>query len=185
MSEDADSGIPTARNVHHISITVPDLTEAVDFFVEVLGAELLYRKGPFADPEFMETNLDVHPDAEGKLAMLRCGPTTNVELFEWESPDQTERHPKNSDVGASHLGIEVDDMDAALDYLDDVEGVEILGTPQTNEEGPTGGLTYVYVTAPWGYQFEVLEAPDAMPYAESADDELYGPAAEWSARPDA
>ncbi|MFC7080668.1 VOC family protein [Halorussus caseinilyticus] len=185
MSDESRSGVPTARNVHHVSITVPDLDEAVDFFVDVLGAELLYEKGPFADPEFMETNLNVHPEAEGQLAMLRFGPTTNLELFEWDSPDQEEGHPSNSDVGASHLGIQVEDIDAAIDYLEGVEGVEILGTPQHNEEGPTGGLTYVYFTAPWGYQLELLEAPETMPYAESADDRLYGPADDWSDRPDA
>lgn len=185
MSEESHAGIPTARNVHHVSVTVPDLDDAVEFFVEVLGGQLLYEKGPFADPDFMETNLNVHPEAEARLAMLRFGPTTNVELFEWDSPDQTERHPSNSDVGASHLAIEVEDMDAAVEYLDGVEGVDVLGSPRTNDEGPTGGLTYVYVTAPWGYQFEIVEAPETMPYAESSEDRLYGPADDWSARPDA
>jgi catechol 2,3-dioxygenase-like lactoylglutathione lyase family enzyme len=185
MPSDSHNGIPTARNVHHVSITVPDLEEGVEFFVEVLDAELLYEKGPFGDLDFMETNLDVHPEAEAKLAMLRCGPTTNVELFEWDAPDQTDGHPNLSDEGSSHLAIEVEDMDTAVEYLEGVECVEVLGSPNTNDEGPTGGLTYVFATAPWGYQFEIVEAPETMPYAEEADDLLYGPADDWSDRPDA
>ncbi|RBL80330.1 VOC family protein, partial [Streptomyces cavourensis] len=45
------SRIPGARAVHHIAYTVPDLDQAVDFFTEVIGAELAYRLGPVEDPE--------------------------------------------------------------------------------------------------------------------------------------
>ncbi|RBI59952.1 hypothetical protein DMJ13_19835 [halophilic archaeon] len=65
----------TAQNVHHVGITVPDLDAAVDFFVEAIGCDELYRKGPFGDSEgrTMERRLDVHPDATASLAMLRWG----------------------------------------------------------------------------------------------------------------
>jgi catechol 2,3-dioxygenase-like lactoylglutathione lyase family enzyme len=42
-------GIPTARNVDHFGYNVPNLDEAIDFFVEVLGAEEAFRWGPMAD----------------------------------------------------------------------------------------------------------------------------------------
>ena len=32
-------GIPTARNVDHFGYNIPNLDEAIDFFVEALGAE--------------------------------------------------------------------------------------------------------------------------------------------------
>lgn len=53
MSDDIDapSGIPTARNVDHVGVTVPDLDGAVSFFVDVLGCEVIYRTVPFSDPE--------------------------------------------------------------------------------------------------------------------------------------
>jgi catechol 2,3-dioxygenase-like lactoylglutathione lyase family enzyme len=176
----------TARNVHHVGITVPDLDEAVEFFVDALDCDVLYRKGPFGDPDgdSMERRLDVHPDARASLAMLRCGPTMNLELFEWNAPDQDETPPKNSDVGGMHLGLQIEDLDTAVDALADRDDVTVLDTPQTNEDGPTAGLTYVYCRVEWGLYLELLEIPDRMPYADETDEQLYGPASSWTFRPD-
>src|SRR4051794_35062762 len=83
-------GIPTARSVEHVAFTEPDLDEAVDFFVDVLGADELYRVGPFSDPDgdWMETQLGVHLRASCEVAHLRLGPNVNLELFSWDAPDQ-------------------------------------------------------------------------------------------------
>jgi catechol 2,3-dioxygenase-like lactoylglutathione lyase family enzyme len=176
----------TARNVHHVGLTVPDLDEAIDFFVDAIECEVLYRKGPFGDSDgdSMERRLGVHPDATASLAMLRCGPTTNLELFEWDAPDQDETPPKNSDIGAMHLGLQVEDIDSAVETLADRDDVTILDTPQTNDDGPTAGLTYVYCQVEWGLSLELVEAPDRMPYADDTDEQLYGPAPSWTFRPD-
>jgi len=177
--------IPTATNVHHVGVTVPDLDEAVEFFVDCVGAEPLYRKGPFGDSEgdMMERRLDVHPDATASLATLRCGPTTNLELFEWEAPDADDTSPQLSDVGATHIGIQVNDIDEAVEALEERDDVEILDEPRTNDDGPTAGLTYVFLRTPWGMYLELVEAPDdGMPYEEDADDTLYGPAPSWGHR---
>lgn len=176
----------TAQNAHHVGLTVPNLDEAVDFFVDAIGCEELYRKGPFGDSDgqSMERRLGVHPDATATLAMLRCGPTMNLELFEWDAPDQDETPPKNSDIGAMHLGLQVADIDAAMDGLADRDDVTMLDGPQTNNDGPTEGLTYVYCRVEWGLYLELLEAPDRMPYADEADERLYGPAPSWSFRPE-
>lgn len=181
----SENGIPSSRNVHHVGVTVPDLEEATDFFVDVLGCELLYEKGPFGDPEgdTMERRLDVHPDAEASLAMLRCGPVTNLELFEWDAPDQDESMPANSDAGATHLGIHVDDIEAAVSYVSEDDRVELLDEPQTNDDGPTAGLTYVFFKTDWGMYLELLEAPEEMPYEDDAAGELFGPAESWDSRP--
>ncbi|MEK8104580.1 VOC family protein [Micromonospora sp. M12] len=44
-------GIPGARAVHHVAYTVPDLGQAVQFFVDVIGAELVYQLDRVADPD--------------------------------------------------------------------------------------------------------------------------------------
>ena len=181
-----DSHPLTAQNMHHVGITVPDLDEAVAFFVEALDCELLYRKGPFGDPDgdSMKRRLDVHPDATASLAMLRCGPTMNLELFEWDAPDQDETPPKNSDVGGTHLGLQVQDIETAVERLADRDDVTVLDEPQTNEDGPTAGLTYVYCQVEWGLYLELLETPDEMPYADESEEQLYGPAPSWEYRPE-
>jgi len=108
----------------------------------------------------------------------------NLELFEWDAPDQNETSPKNSDVGGMHLGLHVEHIDAAVDVLADRDDVTVLDTPQTNDDGPTEGLTYVFCRVEWGLYLELLEAPDRMPYADETDERLYGPAPSWTFRPD-
>ncbi|GAA5048754.1 VOC family protein [Haladaptatus pallidirubidus] len=176
----------TVQNVHHVGITVPDLDEAVNFFVDAIGCDLLYRKGPFGDSDgdSMERRLDVHPDATASLAMLRCGPTMNLELFEWDAPDQDDTPPNNADIGATHLGLQVEDIDVAIDGLADRDDVTMLDGPQTNDDGPTEGLTYIFCRVNWGLYLELLEAPERMPYADDTDERLYGPAPSWTHRPD-
>ena len=67
-------GIVSARHVDHVGLVVPDLDAAIDFFEQALGALLLWRVGPFE-----ETPTGVPIEAV-TLAMLRLGPTLNVEL---------------------------------------------------------------------------------------------------------
>jgi catechol 2,3-dioxygenase-like lactoylglutathione lyase family enzyme len=177
-------GIPGARNVHHVAYTVPDLDQAVDFFVTVLGAELLYRIGPVEerDSNWMTRQLNVHPRASTHIAMLRLGPVTNLELFQYSAPEQRRQLPRNSDWGGHHLAIHVDDVDAAVAYLQSVPGVKVLGEAQTISEGPIAGDRWVYFLTPWGMQMEVLNMPKGMPYERDTDSRLFGPSESWSSR---
>src|ERR1700753_1750145 len=105
--------VPTMRAVDHVAYTVPDLDAAVAFFVDHFGAELIFRDGPFADSggDAMQRRLDVDPKATCSLAMLRLGRHHNVELFEYDAPEQSDALPRNSDVGGHHLAFYVDDID--------------------------------------------------------------------------
>jgi catechol 2,3-dioxygenase-like lactoylglutathione lyase family enzyme len=40
-------GIVSARHVDHVGFTVPDLDAAIEFFERALGADLLWKLGPF------------------------------------------------------------------------------------------------------------------------------------------
>ena len=184
MSE-AARGIPGARNVHHVAYTVPDLDQAVDFFVKVIGADVLYRIDKVEDPtgDWMTRQLNVHPRARARIAMLRLGPVTNLELFEYTAPDQNRILPKNSDHGGHHLAFHVEDVDAAVAYLRLVPGVKILGEPQTITEGPIAGDRWVYFVSPWGMQLEVLNMPRGMPYEKDTDARLFGPCPSWQGAP--
>jgi catechol 2,3-dioxygenase-like lactoylglutathione lyase family enzyme len=177
-------GIPGARNVHHLAYTVPNLDQAVDFFVNVLGAELLYRIGPVEDQtgDWMTRHLNVDPRASTHIAMLRFGPVTNLELFEYTAPDQRRELPRNSDWGGHHLAIDVENVDAAVDYLRSVPGVKILDEPETITEGPIAGDRWVYFLTPWGMQMEVLNMPKGMPYEKDTDARLFGPCKPWNDR---
>lgn len=82
--------IPTVHNTHHLGLNVADLDAAVHFFVSVLGAQEVFRFGPFSDPtgDSVQRTLGVHPRARLVGAMLRFGPNFNLELLKYHAPDQ-------------------------------------------------------------------------------------------------
>jgi len=102
-------GLPGLRGTDHIGFTVPDLDEAVRFFVDILGCEPFYELGPFqSDGDWMATHLNVHPRAVmRRLKFVRCGFGSNFEIFEYSAPDQRRDQPANSDVGGHHLAFYV------------------------------------------------------------------------------
>lgn len=182
-TEGTRRGIPTARSADHVGITVPDLEAAIAFFTDHLGCELGWRIGPMsADDDWMTKALNVHPRAVGHIAMLRMGPTFNIELFQYASPDQVTTHPKNSDIGGSHLAIYVDDIDEAAEYLAAIPGVKLQLGPNTVEDGSdVDGIRFCYFLTPWGYQMELVSAPNGLKFEQTSDVRLAPPAPDWNA----
>jgi catechol 2,3-dioxygenase-like lactoylglutathione lyase family enzyme len=170
--------IPGVRGVDHVGLTVPDMAQAVGFFVEVLGAEAFYSVGPFPDDgtDANEISFGVHPRAVlHEIRLLRFN-NINVELFEWEAPDQRREPPRLSDVGASELCLYVDDMDDAIAALRR-NGVEVLGE-KLALDGPEAGpdATYQYFRTPWGAVMELISYPHGRAYEASSARRLFNPA---------
>jgi catechol 2,3-dioxygenase-like lactoylglutathione lyase family enzyme len=176
MSVARADGIPSMVGVDHIGMTVPKLQDGIDFFTKVLGCQYVYTAGPFADPKgkWMETNLAVDAGASTTLAMVRCGPTQNIELFEYDAKDQVKTPMKNSDVGGFHLAFYVTDLKQAVDYLKTVPGVQVLGDPTPVSGQPNGGETFVYFKTPWGANMELLTYPGGLDYEKTTDKRLFG-----------
>lgn len=164
-------GIPGMRGMEHIGFTVPDIDEACDFFERILGGQTLYTAAKdfrVDDSDWMAEHLRVHPRAVvTEFRYMRIGNGTNLEIFEYTSPDQNETPPKNSDIGGHHLAFYVDDMDAAIAFLKEND-VEVLGEPTSYEEGPNIGLTWCYFMAPWGMQLEIVSAPNGTVFDNEA-----------------
>ncbi|MEU3002289.1 VOC family protein [Streptomyces sp. NPDC006995] len=169
--------IPGATGVHHLGLTVPDLSSAVAFFTEVLGAEVLYRLGTVSDPDgsWMSDHLNVHEHAAVEIAMLRFGPTTNIELFEYRAPDQRRRHPRNSDWGGHHLAVWTEDFDASFAYLERQQGVVPLGESDVVDGGPIAGTRWIYFSTPVGLYLELVSAPTGLAYEEDTPARLFRP----------
>jgi catechol 2,3-dioxygenase-like lactoylglutathione lyase family enzyme len=173
----AADGLPGMRGHDHTGITVPDMDQAVKFFVDVLGCKKAMSFGPFSDSKgtFMKDALDVNPRAViTQITMVRCGVGSNIELFSYQSPDQQVVQPKNSDIGGYHIAFYVDDIKAADSYLRS-KGVWTLFGPIPVTEGPAAGQTIVYFKAPWGLQMEAISYPKGMAYEKDAETILWSP----------
>ena len=165
------------RGHDHTGVTVPDMAQAVDFFVNVVGCQEVMSFGPFSDDKgtFMQDVLNVHPRAViEQITQIRCGYGSNIELFKYTSPDQQDATPKNSDIGGYHIALYVDDMKAAKDYLDS-KGVKTFIGPIPVEEGPAAGQTILYFLAPWGLQLEAISYPQGMAYEKDSPTILWTP----------
>ena len=176
-------GAPTTkitglRGVEHVGFTVPDIDEAIAFFVDVLGCEFFYEMGPFSDPDggtWMADNLGVHPRAViSRLAVLRCGNGANFELFEYAAPDQVAQWPRMSDYGGTHVALYVDDLDEALNALR-ASGVEPLGSGKKSAAGPEDGATFAHFLTPWGQMLEFVSYPEGREYCKTTDRRLWQP----------
>lgn len=168
--------VPGLIGSDHLGITVPDLDEADDFLVRVLGAERFYDLGPFEhSDDWMAEHLNVHPrTVMRRLRFYRLRTGVNLEVFEYEAADARRDPPLNSDVGGHHLALYVEDLDAAVAFLRE-EGVRVCGDP-TASSGPSRGQRWVYFLSPWGMQFELVSFPGGKAYERDAERRLWHPA---------
>ncbi|HEY0738258.1 MAG TPA: VOC family protein [Herpetosiphonaceae bacterium] len=142
-------GIPTAIRLDHYGYVVPDLDQAVAFFTQVLGFELIsldHQPLAFSDDRLARW-YNVHPRASARFAFVRYGRDT-VELTEWHAPDQNTVTPTNSDLGGRHLAIAVADVDAAIAYLQAQPGVTVFEKSVWN---------FAYFSTPWGMTLQVVQ----------------------------
>jgi catechol 2,3-dioxygenase-like lactoylglutathione lyase family enzyme len=169
-------GLPGLRGHDHTGITVPDMKQATDFFINVLGCKEAMEFGPFSDDktDFMSQLVNVNPRAViNKIVLVRCGYGSNIELFQYTSPDQKNMTPKNSDIGGYHIAFYVDDIKAAKEYLDG-KGVKTFFNLPVNE-GPAAGQSIFYFLTPWGLQMEAISYPKGMAYEKTSPIKLWSP----------
>jgi catechol 2,3-dioxygenase-like lactoylglutathione lyase family enzyme len=167
--------IPGLRGHDHTGITVPDIKAATAFFTDVIGCTHAMSFGPFKDDKgtFMTDVVNVNPRAViEEISMVRCGYGSNIELFQYTSPDQAKTEPKNSDVGGHHIALYVDDIDKAAAYLKD-KNVKTMQGPIPITEGPAAGQSILYFLTPWGLQMELISYPKGMAYEKDAKTPLW------------
>lgn len=168
-------GIPGLRGHDHTGITVPDVKAATTFFTDVLGCKHAMSFGPFSDDKgtFMQDVVNVNPRAViEEISMVRCGYGSNIELFQYKSPDQATTEPKNSDIGGHHIALYVDDIDKAAAYLKS-KNVKTMQGPIPVKEGPAAGQSILYFLTPWGLQMELISYPKGMAYEKTAKSVLW------------
>ena len=140
--------------VEHTGITVSSLQDALDFWVNVLGFNHLYT-WTFGNSPFIENLVGVN-GAEMSLAMVE-GYGHRVELLEYRGPaDRKIIKPRSCDVGSVHIGLYVDDLDAALVRVAEAGWLPVA-EPQTVQGGERDGMRLIYVRGPDGVTIEFMQ----------------------------
>jgi len=163
--------------IDHVGLTVPDIDEAVAWFEDVMGAEAPLSFGPISDPggSLMHDLLGVDPAAViDRITVVRIGHSANIELFQYQAPDQLHTHPLNSDWSGHHIAFYVTDIDAAVAYMED-KGVQKFLGPFSLTAGPAAGQTINYFKTPFGTYIELISYPNGMAYDVPGVKPLWSP----------
>jgi len=128
--------------IDHVGISVGNLEESVEWYIDKLGFELVRP-------------INRNPDSAMTIAQIRRG-NFNIELFEIEgaAPLPEYRRDPSADLrvhGLAHFAFEVDDALAVRDELE-AKGVEIVLPPR---EG--GGPAFFFVNDNSGNSFEFIQ----------------------------
>ena len=142
--------------VDHTGFTVSSLDEAVRFWTEAIGFELV-GKGELAGA-FPGTVTGV-PTPVLKAAIVKAPNGYLVELLEFASDKNEGRVPGSAGaIGATHFAITVSDIQHALKRVE-AEGWKANGTPAMIPSGGYKGRTVVYVSGPDGIIIELMQNP--------------------------
>ncbi len=98
------------RRADHVGFAVAFLDEALRFWVDGLGAQLV-RTGEMGG-EFLGQVTGAH-GAKVRMAIVALADQT-IELLEYQGPDRPSVPAKPFDPGFAHLALVVDDIDALL-----------------------------------------------------------------------
>lgn len=148
------------KGIHHIAISVPDLSQARDFYCGVLGFQVA-EEFDFGPDEISDRVTGVE-GAEADVLMLRAG-NVHVEIFEFKNKSVNPQHGNRPvcDHGFTHFALEVDgDIQAVYESLEQA-GVKwqspVVGDLEIE------GYSVTYGRDPFGNVIEIQKLAESNP----------------------
>jgi glyoxylase I family protein len=143
------------RGIHHAGIVVSQLDKAVDFYVGVLGLELMTEPTLASEGQHLDTILCLEKVCM-RGVMLRAGDSA-IELHEFYSPAWTGDRPVPANaLGAQHVAFRANDLAAEKAAIEDRGGV-FLADINVIDSGPFAGLRTAFLRDPDGIRIEFVE----------------------------
>jgi catechol 2,3-dioxygenase-like lactoylglutathione lyase family enzyme len=148
--------MPGATSIHHYGLTVSDMERSLAWYKRVFG--LLPGIEAGGSGEVIETLLQV-PDASLQAIFLSIG-DVELELLYYDSPEVLSPPARlaESDVGAGHVCLRVDDIHAAHHALL-AEGIAVTREPFEVPEGDMAGYWILRLHDPDGARIELFQLP--------------------------
>ncbi|MBI1879399.1 MAG: VOC family protein [Chloroflexi bacterium] len=140
----------------HTSYTVSNLERSLEFYVGLLGFEVLWQR-EITNQYFRD--IVGFPDGVVKAAHLRIpGSTHKLELFEYIAPAGTPADIRTNNPGSSHIAFIVEDLPAAYEELK-AKGVRFRSPPTAIDTGANKGAYALYMLDPDGITVELFQSP--------------------------
>ena len=138
--------------VHHVSFTVSDMEQSLDFYRGALGFEVLNDRT--VEGSFAETVTTLE-GVRMRIVHL-SGYGQGLELIQYLAAAGQSEAPRTCDTGSAHLCYVVDDIEAEIARLSAL-GVRFLSEVMTVEGGPNAGNRMVYFLDPDGIPMEFTQ----------------------------
>jgi lactoylglutathione lyase len=140
----------------HTSFTVSNLDKSLEFYVGLLGCELLGQRH-ITNQYFRD--IVGFPDCVVRAAWLRIpGSNHKLELFEYLNPVGIAADMRSNNPGSSHISFYVEDLDAAYEELRST-GVQFRSPPVYIDAGSSKGGQALYMHDPDGITVELYQPP--------------------------
>lgn len=148
--------------LNHTGFVVSDMERSLAFYKDVLG--LTEEMNGIREGAGISEVVG-YPDAKLHVVYLGTGDLKHsVELIQYINPPGGKISPtERNAVGACHLGIVVDDLDAVYEDLSG-KGAQFLGPPVVRESN-IYGRKVVYLQDPDGNWLELLEGSPVLRFA--------------------
>jgi catechol 2,3-dioxygenase-like lactoylglutathione lyase family enzyme len=153
--------IGTSRNCSTYAITVPDIDEALEFYLGVLGLEsvgsLRNEKTDGAALGFPGQEIGIHAD---HLSGKPKDNATVVDLIQVVKPAtivDERRHRETNHVGITRIAFEVEDIDAIYENLRTRGDIELLGQPAPVRSPTKGAVRILTFKDSHGIILELIE----------------------------
>ena len=146
------------QGLHHIGLTVRDIKKSFEWYSHMFGLQ----PGPLnqASGEGLSKGGQL-PDVSLTFSFLDIG-TTRIEFLQYHSPEGRDFVLRNCDVGATHICLQVDNMESAYSTLEQ-RGAVFNAPPVTLTEGDLAGSQWAYLRDPDGIQLEIWSWPEGQP----------------------
>lgn len=152
----------------HVSVTCGDLDGSIAFYADLLGLEVAAR----GESDDRELALMMGRDrVRMRWADVDLGGGLTLELVQFLHPTGSPVSKSLWDPGATHIGLQVDDIDAMHSRLREAE-VRVVSKPvRLTEEGSWYGAKVLYVVDPDGTWIELVERPESVTVLHETDDQ--------------
>jgi lactoylglutathione lyase len=139
----------------HTSYTVANLERSLEFYVGLLGCEVLWQREN-SDQYFRD--IVGFPNCVVKLVHVRIpGSTHKLELVEYVTPQGIAADVRTNNPGSSHLAFLVDDLWEVYEELSS-KGVKFRSPPIEITAGANKGGWGIYMADPDGITMELFQS---------------------------